>query len=119
MTPKVLKTYKIDSPYPAVYGSSRQAGGCRADEYSASAIARAVEDCDAHLLNLNAMPGADYGFDMVVDLRVDLAAPYAAARSLERYGYAVIDARADGDDPAGGDDTLRRRVDELMRYLNI
>lgn len=65
------------------------------------------------------MPGADYGFDMVVDLRVDLAAPYAAARSLERYGYAVIDARADGDDPTGGDDTLRRRVDELMRYLNI
>ena len=114
MTPKVLKTYKIDSPYPAVYGSCRLLVGCRADEYSASAIARAVEDCDAHLLNLNVMPGADYGFDMV-----DLAAPYAAARSLERYGYAVIDARADGDDPAGGDDTLRRRVDELMRYLNI
>lgn len=121
MTPKDLKTYKIDSPYPAVYGSCRLLVGCRAESYSASSIARAVEDCDAHLLNLNVMPGYDYGYDMIVDLRVDHARPQAAARSLERYGYEVIDACSDSEDcdDDAADDTLRRRVDELIRYLNI
>ena len=39
--------------FPAVGDECRMLIGCRRANYSASEIARAVEDCDAQLLNLN------------------------------------------------------------------
>ena len=52
---KDFKTYQLDGLYPVHEGASHLLLGCRRDDYSASRIARAVEDCDAHLLNLNMM----------------------------------------------------------------
>lgn len=65
---------------------------CRRADYSASVLARAVEDCDAHLLNLNltgdkAPDGSD---DLLVELRVGLRNAMGVARSLERYGFRVL-----------------------------
>lgn len=63
---------------------------CDPADYSASLIARAVEDVDAHLLDLwtDSSPEGRTS----VTLRVRLDNPEAAVRSLRRYGYDVTDA---------------------------
>lgn len=60
---------------------------CTPADYSASRIAHAVEDTDAHLVDLLTVPGED---DCLrVTLRVRCEDPTAAVHSLERYGYEV------------------------------
>lgn len=68
---------------------------CSPQEYSASTLAHAVEDSDAHLVDLISAP-ADNGRVMVT-LRVRHSDPTAAVRSLERYNFHVIDAHSSGD----------------------
>lgn len=130
---KNLASNKINFPeneylFPPVADSSRLLVGCRREDYSASRIARAVEDCNAHLLNLNvtsmsginesddrtAFAEADSKFPVVFDIRVSHRDTAGIMRSLERYGYTVLDAQnARGAD----DDTLRERIDYLFKYL--
>lgn len=93
---------------------------CYRGDYSASRIARAVEDANAHLLNLNVAAGsgdpAEAGM-ATVELRVNLRNAMPAVRSLERYGFTVVSSRgADGDTV---DDTLQRRVNELLRISTL
>ncbi len=117
--------------FPPVAESSRLLVGCNREDYSASRIARAVEDCDAHLINLNVTSmgssfaaasenpegGSQGKFPVVFDLRVNLRNASGISRSLERYGYTVLSARTadDSDDT----DTPRQRIDQLFRYLEI
>lgn len=68
---------------------------CSPQEYSASTLAHAVEDSDAHLVDLISAP-TDNGRVMVT-LRVRHSDPTAAVRSLERYNFHVIDAHSSGD----------------------
>ena len=86
-------------------------------DYSASAIARAVEDADAHLLNLNvsALRPSEDGC-VVIELRVSHRNAGAVSRSLERYGYRVTDIREGYDLEA---DTAMRRYAELMSRLEF
>lgn len=113
--------------YPPVEDTSRLLVGCSRADYSASRIARAVEDCDAHLLNLNviSMNGSrDYTDDtadehrlpVIADIRVTHRNAAAVAKSLERYGYSVIDWESAD---AADDDTARERIDHLFRYLEL
>ncbi len=90
---------------------------CRRSDYSASLIARAVEDCDAHLLNLNvtALSGEEAD-DLVVDLRINHRNALSVARSLERYGYEVTDIA--GLDPAVAD-TVSDRIGLILHNLEI
>lgn len=91
---------------------------CKSQDYSASVIARAVEDCDAHVINLNVLsrPGR-YG-EVQVALRIDRRNPSRAARSLQRYGYEVVEVNAPDDyDPDA--EQARSRANELLRYLEI
>lgn len=131
---KNLASNKIKFPeneylYPPVADSSRLLVGCRREDYSASRIARAVEDCNAHLLNLNVTslggPGesdsqqtfadADQKFPVVFDIRVSHRDTAGIMRSLERYGYTVLEAQA----PRGADDdTFRERIDYFFRYFS-
>lgn len=113
---KDFKTYQVDDLYPAVDGSSHLLIGCRRDDYSASRIARAVEDCDAHLLNLNLMLDETGEHDLLADIRVNRQSGEAVARSLMRYGFDVLNF-SPGENPS--DSTLRDRVEELLRYLNV
>ena len=62
---------------------------CAPADYSASALARAVEDTDAHLVDLLTAP-TDEGM-LHVTLRVRCEDPTAAVHSLERYGYTVTE----------------------------
>lgn len=92
--------------------------GCTRSQYSASRIARAVEDCDAHLLNLNvtSFEGAgvaDRSLPVVIDIRVNQRNSSLVRRSLERYGFTVLNASSsDGTHP--DDEALAA----LVRYLN-
>ncbi len=90
---------------------------CLPSEYSASRIARAVEDCDAHLVNLNVTTdGSRLDNRVVCELRVSHRNPSSVVRSLERYGYEVVDtdARSLASDPVTAE-----RVAELLHYLEL
>lgn len=107
----------IDRLYPPRQEASRLLVSCLPSDYSASRIARAVEDVDAHLLNLNVTTdGERLDNRVVTELRVSHRSPLAVARSLERYGYEVVDVEHDAlaDDPLAAD-----RLNELMYYIDL
>lgn len=117
-----------DYLFPAAAEWCRIVVGCHREDYSASRIAHAVEDCNAHLLNLNVTSGspgpsrtddsADQETSMypvTVDLRIDLRDYRAVCRSLERYGYAVLDVIANEDNNPDIDSPIAN----LIRYLNV
>lgn len=87
---------------------------CKASNYSASIIARAVEDANAHLINLNVTADSN-GPDMVVDLRVSHRNTASVARSLARHGFDVTSA--DGDEQDGA--SRPNPYAALIRYLDI
>lgn len=68
---------------------------CAPEDYSASLLAHAVEDSDAHLVDLFSTPGENGRIN--VTLRVRHSDPTAAVRSLERYDFHVIEAHSSGD----------------------
>lgn len=111
--------------FPALGDSSRLLVGCRREDYSASRIARAVEDCNAHVLNLNVthmdydfssdtVEATDSKFPVVFDMRVSLRNTDMLNRSLERYGYTVLDYESTHE---ADKDTLRERLDYFFRIL--
>lgn len=87
---------------------------CPAEQYSASALAHAVEDADAHLVDLISRP-AENG-NVRVMLRVRSEDPGPAASSLERYGYSVIE-RSEGE--SGVSDILAERLANLQALINV
>ena len=68
---------------------------CAPQDYSASHLAHAVEDTDAHLVDLISTP-SDNGM-VRVTLRVRHSDPSSAVRSLERYDYHVVEAHSAGE----------------------
>ena len=55
-------------------------------------------------------------FPVMVDIRVSHRNSDSISRSLERYGFTVLEV----DNPDTSDnDILRRRIDEFFRYLEI
>lgn len=100
-TPPIALSIKADAiletTFPAVTDSSEIVIEVAQSDYLASSIARAVEDCDAHLLNLNMLgtrlPDSD---SCLVALRIDHRNADAVARSLERYGFGVVTLKNGG-----------------------
>lgn len=87
---------------------------CRPEDYAASTIANAVEDADAHLVDLLTTPMPD-GM-LRVTLRIRHSDPSATIRSLERYGYNVTGAHgATYADARIADE----RIAALQTYLNV
>lgn len=60
---------------------------CAPGDYSASHVARAVEDSDVHLVDLLTTPAAEG--KLKVTLRVRCEDPASTVNCLERYGYEV------------------------------
>lgn len=89
---------------------------CSPEDYSASVLAHAVEDSDAHLVDLLSAP-SDNG-RMIVTLRVRHSDPTAAVRSLERYGYHVVEAHSGGDDFQRMDIATERLL-SLQALMNV
>ncbi|MDE5727470.1 MAG: hypothetical protein K2H83_00145 [Duncaniella sp.] len=104
--------------YPPRLESSRLLAMCLPGDYSASRIARAVEDADAQLLNLNITSDTlEVENRIVFELRVSHRSPLAVARSLERYGYEVADLIGAGGESV--DERLSDRVASLIRLLEV
>lgn len=102
---------------PPVADSTRFSVLCHRSDYSAARIAGAIEDCEAHVLNIN-LTADNPGDDLVaVDIRIDRRNVASVSRSLARYGYIVTDIESD--DSFGEDDENRRRVNEFLRYLDV
>lgn len=118
INPPVLSTApSLEQLYPPREEASRLLVSCLPADYSASRVAHAVEDADAHLLNLNVTAdGQKLDNRVVMELRVSHRSPLRVARSLERYGFEVIDtdAGALAAEPLAAD-----RVAELLHYLEI
>ena len=126
MSSTKLEFPESSSLYPPREDSSRLLVSCRRRDYSASRISTAVEDCNAHVLNLNVTDlgnssQGEPGDVIFVDLRVAHRSPLAVSQSLERYGYEVI--LAEGQTLQSEEDpnfeTLRSRINELLRYIEI
>lgn len=105
--------------FPRCGDSSEISIGCYRGDYSASRIARAVEDCDAHLLNLNITGDTTEDGRIVVDVRISHRNAAAVCRSLERYGYDVLAVRQEETASDLRDETAAERIGELMAHLNI
>lgn len=91
---------------------------CQPQDYSASVIARAVEDCDAHVINLNVLGDRTPCGALQVALRIDRRNAFPVSRSLRRFGYDIIEVEA----PREADfeaEHARTRANELLRYLEI
>lgn len=108
---------ELEMLYPSSGERAELLVAVRPDEYSAAVLARAVEDCDVHLVNMNLTPmRTDEGL-LVVALRVDCTGTDAIERSLERYGYMVLDAS--GNRFSIDDEESRRRAAELLHMLEL
>ncbi|MDE5929698.1 MAG: hypothetical protein K2H03_04395, partial [Muribaculaceae bacterium] len=82
-------------------------------------IAAAVEDCNAHLINLNVLGLEHPEAETLIDIRVNRRNPLEIARSLRRYGYDVLEIDNAAADEDLADETLRDRIDELLHYLDL
>lgn len=89
---------------------------CSRQDYSAGRIARAVEDCNAHVLNLNVTTDCAGENMIAVDLRVDRVNIESIARSLARYDYTVVGREQEDDDVH---EMYRERAAEVLRYLEL
>lgn len=87
---------------------------CSPYDYSASSIARAVEDADAHLVDLWTVP-SDHN-TIQVTLRVRHSDPSACVNQLERHGFNVT--RAVGANNVDAD-LVRERILGLQAILNV
>lgn len=88
---------------------------CAASDYSASRLARAVEDVDVPLLALWTCPATD-GY-IPVSIIVGASDSTAVRRSLERYGYQVT-AAYDSTPPADSR-IATERLGQLRVLLDV
>lgn len=87
---------------------------CAPADYSASHIARAVEDADVHLVDLLSTPAAEG--KLHVTMRVRCEDPEAVVHSLERYGYDVLSVWAsEGVSPTAS----LERILSLQTLMNV
>ncbi|MDE6269994.1 MAG: hypothetical protein K2M12_03955 [Muribaculaceae bacterium] len=123
LSAKDIKKLSAEQLYAPAAEESLLLVACRRADYSASRMAHAAEDVDAHVLNLNVTTlGADDGSrseSVVVALRVARRDATAVVRSLERYGYDVLDF-CSNDPTADADlDSARENAAALLRLLEI
>lgn len=120
LLPKDTNSVEITRLFPPLADESRLLVECRRSDYSASIITRAIEDCDAQVMNLNV---TDFASDVshadlvIVAVRVNRRNTDSIARSLARYGYEVVDSSTLPTDADA--ERLRLRAAEVLRYLEM
>lgn len=108
---------RLEALIPPLDDASELLMACRPDDYSASAIARAVEDCNAQLLGLSVTGMRDDAGWPVIALRVNVRDTEGVARSLRRYGYDPFLESSSADSAMRH--RARDRANEIIRYLEI
>lgn len=93
---------------------------CEPDDFCASAIARAVEETNAHLLNLNLTSEVLSDGRCVVEIRTSSRTHDVIQRALFRYGYEVIAVNSSTDTlSASNESDLQLRAAELLHILEL
>ena len=113
--------------FPFVEDASNLLILCAPEEFSASVICNAIEDCDAHVINLNVAADRTPEGDMAVYVRLNRRVAESAIRSLERFGlYAIAldaDTETDGnactDGNSGSDCNAYTDAGAGRRYLQF
>jgi CBS domain-containing protein len=82
-------------------------------DYSLQQIARIVEENDAKILSTNITSNEDHSL-IEVNLKINKEDVNAILQSFDRFGYAI---KASYQEPEYTED-LKKRYEELMRYLN-
>lgn len=82
-------------------------------DYSLQQISRIVEENDAKIISLSVSHGEENKIEL--NLKINKPGVNAIIQSFERFGYQV---KGSYQEPEYSDD-LKRRYDELMRYLNF
>lgn len=110
-------TERLEAIMPSRPDTASLLVACRPDDYSASAFAKAVEDCDIQLLTLSVTGMSTDDGRLIVALTVNARTTGGVSRSLERYGYEVIHAIG----PNNNIEHLEaiERVNELIHYLEM
>ena len=118
LLPKDTSGGEIARLFPPLPDESRLLVECKRGDYSASIITRAIEDCDAQVMNLNVTAaGLDEDSGVTIgDVRVNCRSTDSICRSLARYGYEVIDTTVASD---LDNERLRLRAAEILRYLEM
>ena len=106
----------FDVLFPDTGDQSSLLVSCSRSDYSASHISRAIEDCDAQVLNLNVTSLQSDASDVVVAIRINHRNPQAAVHSLQRYGYEVLSVESSSIEE---NEKMRSRANELLRYLEM
>lgn len=117
MNSELTRAEIAEAVMPAHTDCSRLLVACRPGDYSASIMAKAVEDCDVQLLMLSVTGMRTDNGRLVVALTVNARCSSGVTRSLERYGYEVIHALS-----CDAEIEHRKavdRVNELIHYLEI
>ncbi len=84
-------------------------------DYTLTEIARLVEDNNARIVRLEALPLSD-GSSLLVSLKIDVADISAVLRSFERFSYSVVYYFMREDKI---NESYEDRLDELMHYLDM
>lgn len=95
---------------------------CHPADFSASALARAVEDSNAHLVNMNVTAAEREDGRMTIELRTSLRHSDQTIRSLARYGFETVSSRSFPESASAQgdfDENLRSRAAELLHILNL
>lgn len=95
---------------------------CHPADFSASALARAVEDSNAHLVNMNVTGTVRDDGRMTIELRTSLRHSDNTIRSLARYGFETVSCKSFPSEVESTDDydeSLRSRAAELLHILNL
>ncbi|MCM1449032.1 MAG: hypothetical protein NC082_01685 [Clostridiales bacterium] len=108
---------ELDILYPRALDRAEVLIAVSPDRYSASSIARAVEDADCNLVNLNLTSERTERGDLIVALRVDNSTTDALVSSLNRYGYGIL--ASSGAAPSVDEEESRRRVAELLHLIEL
>lgn len=125
-TQELLKQYlsgnlsaeqQLETLLPRSIEGSELLVACRPDEYSASAIARAVEDCDARLVSLSVTAMRTANDYPVVLVRTDSRNSQSVERSLTRYGFTTV--HADSTLTPEQQSQAIARINELIHYLDM
>ena len=108
---------RLEAALPPHPDSCELLVSCAPGNYSASAIAKAVEDCDTQLLALSVTGMRDSTGNPVVMLRANTGDAESITRSLARYGYDVVHTNGNMSSAARAE--AMARVNELLHYLDI
>lgn len=84
-------------------------------DYTLTEIARIVESNNAHIMTLNVMPISG-GEILLVSLKLDTDDVTVLLRSFERFNYDVVYYFMRKGEVT---DTQKKRLDELMYYLDM